>query len=74
MQYRTRCLICRKDELMFLNRKLNGLTPDLFSAMRFQDEDDAMRLLQNNSHAPTDKENYKCVPVKITIEVIEDVQ
>lgn len=51
---------------MYLNRMANGLTKDLFSAIRFPIKEDAEQWM-NGIYAPENKEDYEIAEVEISI-------
>ncbi|MFE4569983.1 hypothetical protein [Paenibacillus chitinolyticus] len=72
MRSKTRCVIQRKNAELYLNRRGDGLTGDLFAAIRFPNLSEGSEWLLNGMYAPLDTENYECVEVEISIRVKED--
>lgn len=73
MQSKLRIVIAHKEYSgSFINRRSDGLTTDLDSAMTFKDIGEASEFLLNNIYSPVDKECYTYKQIKITKEVLEN--
>ncbi|MVP00384.1 hypothetical protein [Paenibacillus lutrae] len=73
MRSKTRCVIQRKGTDAYLNRRGDGLTGDLFAAIRFPSLEECSEWLLNCIYAPEDTENYECVEVEISIQIKQEV-
>lgn len=72
MQIKERIVIAHKEYTgSYINRRSDGLTTDLDSAMTFKDIGEASEFLLNNMYSPVDKECYTYKQIKITKEVME---
>ncbi len=56
-----------------LNKRADGLTGDMFAAIRFTDNCEASEWLLNSIYAPKNVEDYNYVPVEIFIKPIESI-
>lgn len=70
MQVKSGYLLRHVGYEMYLSRMANGLTKDLFAAIRFTIKEDAEQWM-NGIYAPEDKEDFEIVEVEITIQVKE---
>ncbi|MGX4584022.1 hypothetical protein [Paenibacillus chitinolyticus] len=72
MQSQTGYVIKLKGTNGYLDRRVSGVTGDLFSAIKFTVKDDADHFLNASIHAPKDPERFEIVQIERRIFEKED--